>query len=45
VEHPAVGKFEVVLGLGVERFVPTDIDDVKVVEQHVDIHKNAWVAC
>jgi hypothetical protein len=33
------------LRLGVERFVPTDIDDVEVVEQHVHVHENAWVAC
>ncbi len=43
-EHPAVGKLKVVLGLGVERLVPTDIDDVEVVEQHIDIYENAWVA-
>ena len=43
-KHPTVGEFEVILSLGVERCVPTDVNDVEVVEQHVDVNQDSWVA-
>ena len=32
------------MGLGVEGHIPSDVNDVDVVEQHVDVHQDAWVA-
>lgn len=43
-KHPAVDKFKIVLGSGVERLEPSEVDDVGVVENHIRVNQDAWVS-